>query len=162
MSGLAVALLQVEPTILNMQIVRPRQARWLIVRFCKIKSARWLTLKKTDSGGQVAILRLLLTLTLSWIGSAYKASQPTLQNEAVCINLQQFYLIQFSVMNVHSHNKPFDTRGKEIIGVDPKDAWREDPRPSCVPVLRLDGRGAWLGERIGVCADKIHRLMSLV
>lgn len=43
-------------------------------------------------------------------------------------------------MNAHSY-KPFDIRGKEIIGVDPKDAWREDPRPPCVPVLRLDGRG---------------------
>lgn len=48
-----------------MRFIRLRQTEWLIVRFCKIKSVRWLTLKKTDSGGQVAILRLLLTLTLS-------------------------------------------------------------------------------------------------
>lgn len=106
MSELAVALLWVEST--RCAFIRPRQTRWLIARLCKIKSVRWPTLKKADSGGQVAILRLMLTLTLSWIGSAYKASQPTLQNEAVCINLQQFYLIQFSVMNAHSHNKPFD------------------------------------------------------
>jgi len=66
-----------------MRFIRLRQTEWLIVRFCKIKSVRWLTLKKTDSGGQVAILRLLLTLTLSWIRSAYKASQPTLQKSSV-------------------------------------------------------------------------------